>query len=127
MPDRWPQDTGRTVALAGHLGAFVLPLVGALVVQQTEGRKNNFVKHHATEAFNFQLTMVLLAIVNALVSLSLTPATMGVWIIAAVPIHLGIAVSVIACSVVAAQAARRGDWYQYPLSLRLLSGARLQP
>ncbi len=96
-------------------------------MQQTEGRKSAFVKHHAAEAFNFQLTMALLAVANVVVAISLTPATMGAWIIAVVPIHLGIASSVIGFSIVAATAAHRGEWYQYPVSLRVLPGARPQP
>ncbi len=123
----WPEDRGRAVSMACHLGVFVLPVLLALVLHRVSGRASTYVRHHATEAINFQLTMVLIGVANVLVETRMTSATAGVWIIAVVPVHLGIAASVIGFSIAATVAAHHGEWYRYPFALRLARGARQVP
>ena len=94
-----------------HLYLFLPAIVFPLAVILVKVHKSLFVCHHAVEALNFQVTVLLavfacsiLAVV--LVGLVLLPVVL-----------LGAA----ACSVRAAIRADGGAWYRYPVALRLVS------
>ena len=53
------EDAGRTLATISHLGAFVGGFITPLVIYLMEKDKNRFVRHHAAEALNFQITLML--------------------------------------------------------------------
>ena len=46
-----------------HLGFFAGGFVGPLVLRVTEGRKDDFVRHHSSEALNGNLTIMLVYLV----------------------------------------------------------------
>ena len=117
-------DEGRTLAIFCHLGYFLLGVFFPLIVRATEGGRNAFVRHHATEALNFQLTLIL-AIVGSWI-VALFAAIFGrveVVVVVLLPLGLAIAICGMVFSIVAAVAAGRGEWYRYPVSVRLVSGA----
>ncbi len=58
-PEQSEEDSGRTVAVLSHLGVLVGGFPLPLIMRQAEGPRNGFVRHHATEALNFQLTFLL--------------------------------------------------------------------
>jgi uncharacterized Tic20 family protein len=73
-----------------------------------------FLKHHATESLNFQITVTLaillcIPLMFVIVGIVLLPV---VWIGALV------------FEIMATIAANRGEWYRYPVSIRFVSGAR---
>jgi uncharacterized Tic20 family protein len=118
-------DDGRTLSIFCHLGYFIFSIFFALIVRSTEGGRNPFVRHHATEALNFQLTVVL-AIVGSWI-VAMFAAILGrveIVVVTLLPLGLAIAVCGIVFSILGAVAAGRGEWYRYPVSLRLVSGAR---
>jgi len=118
-------DEGRTLSVLCHLGYFVFGIFFALIVRATEGGRNAYVRHHATEALNFQLSLVL-AIVGSWI-VAMFAAFLGrfeIVVITLLPLGLAIVICGIVFSIVAAVAASRGEWYRYPVSLRLVSGAR---
>ena len=78
-------------------------------------------RHHAVESVNFQITMLigwmmgLVCIVSGL--MLIVPLVLGVVIL---PVVL---VQSVVFPILAAQAASRGEWYRYPINLRLVPGA----
>jgi hypothetical protein len=50
----------RTWALLSHLCLFVMPLVPAIVLRVTVGRRDRFTRHHTTEALNAQIWFVVI-------------------------------------------------------------------
>ena len=104
-----PSDD-KTMALIAHLGqvfgGFVVPLVIYLIKKDT----SPFVRHHAAEALNFSITTAIASIVCiVLIFLIIGLLLLPVLIIG----HLVFVV-------MAAMAANRGEWYRYPINLRLV-------
>lgn len=103
-------DTG--IAMLVHLLALFTGFIGPLIVYLVKDN-DPFVRHHSAEALNFSIATTIAYIVSGiliivLIGLILLPL---VWI-GALVFHIQ-----------AAMAANRGEWYRYPLSIRLVPGA----
>ena len=106
----------RTWALASHIGcivgawaamAFLVPLVIMLV----KGPQSGFVRAHAVESLNFQLTML----VYGIISFVLAFVVVGFLLLAV------LAVVWIVCVILATMKASEGRAYRYPLTIRFVS------
>ena len=102
-------ETGIAVLahLGGLIGSFLLPLIIYLIKKD----ESPFLRHHAAEALNFQLTLMIAYTVSffliiLLVGIILLPLLM---------------IGSLVLTIVAAMAANRGEWYQYPMILRLIT------
>ena len=110
-----PQEE-RTWGMIAHLAPFAggligLPFVGALVVFLMYKDRSPFVRRHALESLNFQITLL----IGYLISFVLMLVLVGF-------VLLGIlAIASIVLQIMAAVAANRGDEYRYPFTLRLIS------
>lgn len=109
-----PSDE-RTWAGAGHWSAYLAALVGLsflgpLVVMVTQGTKSPFVRRHAVEALNFQISMLIYGIVSAILVLVL------VGIIGLIAVGLMWLILPIMGTIKAAN----GEEYRYPLTIRLV-------
>lgn len=78
--------------------------------------KSRFLKDHARQQLNFQLTFVIAAVVGALATL----ATVGVGALVVVPVLVVLFFTDLVCSIKAALAAHRGEDYRFPFALDLL-------
>ena len=58
-PPPAPQDSGQALSVVSHLGTVAGGVILPLVIYLTEGKKNPFVRHHAREALNFQITFLI--------------------------------------------------------------------
>jgi uncharacterized protein len=123
-PGRSPYGPGgltpaqeRTWATAAHWSALVagllggLAFLGPLLVLLVKGDQSPMVRHHAMESLNFQLSMLIYAIVSAvlmlvLVGFVLLPVVAVVWLV---------------LTVVGAVRANSGEPYRYPLTIRMIS------
>jgi uncharacterized Tic20 family protein len=111
-------DQTSTAALAHALGVIgvLVPCfgwVGPLIVYLTAKPEQPFVRHHAAEELNFQLTLVIAYVVSFVlmfVCIGFVTAVV-VWIMNLV------------FPIIAAVAANRGEWYRYPINIRMVSGA----
>jgi len=125
IPPAGPQnarDDARSYALAAHLSALLalfvgFPFIGPLVVYLAK-KDDPFVRAHACEALNFNLSVMLYGAVLLVGGLLLLAVVVGilVWLLF---IPLGIAW--IVCVVVAAVKAGQGRPYRYPLTIRFVS------
>lgn len=111
-----PTSEDRNWATAAHLSGFVaaylaLGFIGPLVVMLTAGRRSPFVRRHAVEALNFNLTVLLALFVSAV----LVVVLVGFLMLALVGIGY------VAFSIAGALAAARGDEFRYPLTIRFVS------
>jgi uncharacterized Tic20 family protein len=106
----------RTWALVAHIGALVsawiaMGFVCPLVVMLTKGNDSAFVRRHAVESLNFQISLLIYALAGVIL------------IFAVVGIFLLIALGIFALVVIiqATMAASNGQEYRYPLCIRLVS------
>lgn len=95
------------MAVAAHLLAipfeFFAPVIGYFVFKD----KGPFISHHVRESLNFSITMLLLIVVLAI-------SIIG-WVLLWVPPVIWIVLRIIA-----AIKASQGDFFRYPLTLRLI-------
>lgn len=104
----------RTTAMLAHLLAIFTGFLGPLVIYLLNGEKDPFVRHHAAEALNFQLTMLIawfatILLMFVLVGLLVAPVLFVVALV---------------FEIQGTMAANRGEWWVYPINIRMVPGAR---
>jgi uncharacterized Tic20 family protein len=96
-----PTDGDRVLAAVAHGIGYFTSFVGPLVVSLTAGKKSAYVRRHAIEALNFQITVLLVTI--------LTFGLGGLlWLVIWIPVGI------------AALSALANGRFRYPLTLRLI-------
>jgi len=103
----------KTMAVLAQLLGLLTGFIGPLIIYLLNGDKDTYVRHHAAEALNFQLTLL----IGYVISFVLLFVLIGI-VLLPVLIVLGIVFPIIA-----AVAANRGDWYRYPISIRMVPGS----
>ena len=100
-----------STAVLAHVLAIFFPLLGPLVIYLVSRDRDAFSRHHAAEALNFSFTVFVAYVVSALLILVLIGLIL-------LPI---VAIGALVFHIVAAMAASRGEWYRYPINMRLVS------
>jgi len=111
-----------TWAMAAHLTALAallvgLPFMGPLIVYLVK-KENPFVRRHAAEALNFNLSIMLYTFVLGIATFILVFVLIGFLLI---PLFLVLFAGWIIFVIVAAVAASRGEEYHYPLTIRFVT------
>jgi len=102
------------MAMLAQLLGLLTGFLGPLIIYLVNGEKDPFVRHHASEALNFQITLFVAYLVSALLMLVL----IGFLLLPAV------IVGAYVFGIMATLAANRGEWYRYPINIRLVPGAQ---
>ena len=115
-PRRLPADQERTWASAAHWSAIVaafvaLAFLGPLIVLLVKGNESVWVRRHAVESLNFQLSILVYGIVSAVLVLVL----IGFFLLIAVGLLW------LVCTIMAAVKTANGEDYRYPLTIRMVS------
>lgn len=110
LPEPIRPNERRGWAVFAHLLGLATLFLGPLAISR--GRHGRFVREHALEAANFQLTYLLSCIAVPLAAIF----TFGVGFLLWIPLVLGW----LCYSVAGAIAAGRGREFRYPLNLRLI-------
>jgi uncharacterized Tic20 family protein len=121
-----PQADARNIALLAHLSALIaffgLPsFIGPLVVWLWQREGDPFALEHAREALNFNLSVLLYAVVAGVAGFVLAVVTLGIGVLLLVPIALAAVIAFVVLVVVAASRASKGDVYRYPFTIRFIS------
>ncbi len=112
-PQGGASDERTLATLAQVLGIFT-GFLGPLVVYLVARDDQPFAKHHAAESLNFQLT-VLIGYVASFVLM---------FVLVGFLTFFAIWIGALVLGIVATVAANRGEWYRYPINIRMVSGAR---
>lgn len=124
VPAAGPPATGsRSWEVACHLSALsgwftggIGWIAGPLVVWLLKKAEMPGVDAHGKESLNFHISILIYSLVLTAVSV----LTCGIGWFIAVPVGIAIGLAQIVLSIVAAFKASAGDFYRYPLTLRLL-------
>jgi uncharacterized protein len=113
-----PPDQERTWSAVAHIGTLLaawiaLGLLCPLVVWLMYRDRSEFVRRHALESLNFQISLLIYLAVSVVVGI----VTFGLALFVLLP-ALGIFALVVI--IMATVAAARGDDYRYPLSIRMV-------
>lgn len=121
----FPAKIELSIAAGVHLGALIFAglswqaaglagLVVAGLVAALSPKRYGFATRHAREAFNFNASLFLYAMIGVFVAIY----TMGFGLIIFVPIWLTCVTLWLTCSVVAFMRAMKGKEHRYPLTIR---------
>ncbi|MEN9714331.1 MAG: hypothetical protein RLZZ164_995 [Actinomycetota bacterium] len=102
-----PKDEKIAAILTQAVPIFALEVIGPIVGYIVLKDKGPFIKHHVTESLNFAITVLLLTI-------ALCISIVGLILVWAVPFYIFV------MRVIAAYQASQGQFYRYPLILRLI-------
>ena len=116
VPQPLSASDERTWAIAAHLSSFVaayvaLGLLGPLTVMLIAGPRSAYVRRHAVEALNFNISVLIYLAVAAVLSL----------VLIGIPMLIAIGVLYVISVIRGAIAASRGEEFRYPLTLRLVN------
>lgn len=100
----------KTWAILSHVLTFVGGFIAPLVIYLIKKDESPYVRHHAAEALNFQLSILIYAIVSMILILVL----IGILLI------LAVAIGALVFTIIAAIAASNGEEYRYPLTIRFV-------
>jgi uncharacterized protein len=116
-PGSAPTENERTWAMLAHLSALaglIMPLlgivIGPLVVWLARRDESSFVAEHAREALNFNISVLIGAVVCGLLMLVFVGFLLGT----------ALFIAWLVKTLVAAIKASEGEIYHYPFSLRLV-------
>jgi uncharacterized Tic20 family protein len=105
-----PSDA-RMWSLFAHLGVFISYFVAPLVIYLIYKDRDPFIRRHAAQALNFQITMAIAYLVSAV----LTLVFIGFFML------LVVGVCWIVFPILAAVAANNGREYTYPVAIPMIS------
>jgi uncharacterized Tic20 family protein len=111
-----PTQEERTWAWISHAGCFVgawlaMAFLVPLVIMLVKGGSSPFVRRHAVESLNFQITVLIYAVVSIVLAFVLV----GFFLLAALGVFYLVVV------IMATVRASDGQEFRYPLTLRLVS------
>ena len=117
-----PTAEERNWALAAHVGTFVaawfaMGFIAPLVIMLVKGNDSPFVRRHAVESLNFQISLLIYMVAGFVISL----VTLGIGLIVVVPVAIVVAIFALVVIILATVKAANGEEYRYPLTLRMVS------
>lgn len=125
--DRSERQYAMFTHLAGLLSIFdfsVLGFVATLVMWQIRKDDSAFLDDHGKEAVNFSISLFLYAVVGGIVGVIVVILTLGLGALLIVPLAIiggiGLFLLRVIGSICAATAANRGEFYRYPMCIRLI-------
>lgn len=128
----WSNDPAndRTMGLLAHLLAMLAGIIGVAIFYAVTKERSQFVRHHATEALNFSITLMIVSFVlpfglmalmfGGLAVLGEGAAFGGFFLI--FPLMLVLVLVAWVLPIMAMMAANRSEWYRYPVTFRFVKG-----
>lgn len=116
-----PSSEERTWALVSHIGClvsawFALGVLCPLLVLLLKSG-SPFVRRHAVESLNFQITLLILIVVGVVVSV----VTLGLGLLVVIPVGGVVALLALVFLIIATARASSGEDYRYPFNIRFIS------
>ena len=106
-----PSNDEKNIATITHLGGILFSFIPALIVFLLKKDDSEFIRVQAREALNFQITLLLAQFVAyVLVFILVGFLLLGlIWLF-----------NIVIC-IIAAISSSKGEYYRYPLTLRLIN------
>jgi uncharacterized Tic20 family protein len=116
------EQTDRNWASASHWGTLVaawlaMGFIAPLIIMLTKGNESPFVRRHAVESLNFQISLLIYSGVALLFSI----ITIGLGLIIVIPVGIAAFIAALVFLIQASVKAANGEDYRYPLTLRFVS------
>ena len=115
----------KTWALAAHIGSLVAAYIAlgflAPLLVMVMKKDRPFVRRHAVESLNFQISLLIYFAVGTVIMLVVALLTFGVGLLLLVPVALVLGLLALLFIILATVKASNGEDYRYPLTLRFIS------
>ena len=105
-----PTSDERTMAILSHVLALVANIIGPLVIYLIKKDESPYVREHAKESLNFQISMAIIACI----SVPLIFLVIGVFML------MAIGILSLVCIIIASVRASDNKLYRYPMNFRLI-------
>jgi uncharacterized Tic20 family protein len=109
-PGYVPTADEKTMAILAHILCIIAGFVAPLIIYLVKKDESSFVREHAKESLNFQITMLIVFCVSAILIVVLIGILL-IWL-------AGIAATILV--IVATVRASEGKLYHYPFSIRFV-------
>lgn len=109
-PQPMSESDARLWAMLSHLSGIIISVIGPLIIMLVFGPRNAFVKSQSIEALNFQLTILIAAIISSL----LIFVIIGIILL---PIVLIVG---LVFFIIGGIKAYGGEDYRYPFNIRMV-------
>lgn len=121
-----PDNEARNWAVAAHLSWLVTvvgvpPPIGPLVVWLIKRDEHPFVDDQGKEALNFQISILIYAVVGGIAAVIFGIVTLGIGLLAVIPVVILFLLLAFILPIIAAVKASDGERHRYPLTLRLIT------
>ncbi len=121
-PSTTTTQTDRNWASASHWGTLVaawlaMGFLAPLLIMLTVGQQSPFVRKHAVESLNFQISLLIYGAAAVLFSI----LTIGLGLLIVIPLAAVFLVAALIFLIQASIKAANGEDYSYPLTLRFVS------
>lgn len=115
----------KTWALAAHIGTLVAAFIAlgflAPLLIMLAKRDSPFIRRHAVESLNFQISLLIYFVVGTVVMFVVALLTFGVGLFVLVPVALVLGLVALVLIIIATIKASNGEDYRYPLTIRFVS------
>lgn len=115
----------KTWALAAHIGSLVAAYIAlgflAPLLVMVMKKDRPFVRRHAVESLNFQISLLIYFVVGTVVMVVVALLTFGLGLLLLVPVALVLGLLALLFIILATIKASNGEDYRYPLTLRFVS------
>ena len=116
----------KTWALVAQIGTLVaayiaLGFLAPLIVLLVKGDSSPFVRRHAVESLNFQISLLIYSVVGGVLGFLFAVLTVGIGLVVLVPLVVVLAIVVLALIIMATVKAGNGEDFRYPLTIRFIS------
>jgi uncharacterized Tic20 family protein len=111
-----------------HVGMFILAVILPLIFRQTEGKTNRYVRHHATESLNFQLTFLIVWIGGIITVVAITASTSDSngdnsgWIVLPFLVLFALYGACAVLAIIGAVRAGQRRWWRDPIRIPFVRG-----
>jgi len=96
--------------MLSHLSHFFGSWIVQLIIMNTKGKQSAFVRDQAVEALNFTITITIAALISVVLCLVLVGFVL----------LLAVLVIGVIYPILGAIRSNRGEWYRYPICIRLV-------
>ncbi|MBK7690797.1 MAG: DUF4870 domain-containing protein [Bacteroidetes bacterium] len=110
LPQTQPSSDERTMAILSHVLCIIGSFIAPLIIYLLKKDESPYVKEHALEALNFQITMIILYIISGILIFILVGFLL-IWALSLINLIL---------IIVATIKASEDKLYKYPFNFRLL-------
>ncbi len=115
-----PSPDECTSAMLCHLLAIFSGFIGPLIMWLVKKDESKFCDYHGRESLNFSLSLFIYNIVAVTVVTIIALVTCGIGFVL-YPLLLCVPVFGLVMHIIALTSANRGEWYRYPMAIRIIS------